>query len=299
VILVVGEILFDIFENEKQLGGAPFNFAYHLKSLGFPVRYISRIGNDAHGKEILQRLRRHDFKVDDIQIDDDHATGTVVVQLDSSGNPGFHITPNAAYDYIRFSPEIHASLIDAATVFYFGTLAQRTEAGFKNIQKMLSLKRPDTTGFYDINLRPDCYSERAILASLAHTDVLKLNTQELNECRGLFRFSKDKDAFIHFLMDTYGLKIMTLTRGDKGSDLYTKTGCFRRKTKPASAVVDTVGAGDAFAAMLTVGMLKGWRLENMLTRASAFASRICQIRGAVPESLEFYEPVKEWMKEGE
>jgi len=56
VILVVGEILFDVFEKEKQLGGAPFNFAYHLKNFGFPVRYISRIGNDTHGKEILNIL---------------------------------------------------------------------------------------------------------------------------------------------------------------------------------------------------------------------------------------------------
>ena len=75
MILVIGEILFDVFEKEKQLGGAPFNFAYHLKNLGFPVRYISRIGNDTHGKEILNMLKRHHFNIDDIQIDDNHDTG--------------------------------------------------------------------------------------------------------------------------------------------------------------------------------------------------------------------------------
>ena len=91
MILVIGEILFDVFEKEKRLGGAPFNFAYHLKNLGFPVRYISRIGKDAYGREILNILGRNHFNIDDIQIDDEHDTGTVFVQLSSSGNPTFHI----------------------------------------------------------------------------------------------------------------------------------------------------------------------------------------------------------------
>ena len=44
MILVIGEILFDLFGNNKKLGGAPFNFAFHLKKLGFPVRFVSRVG---------------------------------------------------------------------------------------------------------------------------------------------------------------------------------------------------------------------------------------------------------------
>ena len=110
VILVIGEILFDLFKNEKQLGGAPFNFAYHLKNLGFPVRYISRIGNDSHGKEILTLLKQYLFNIDDIQIDSHHETGTVLVQLNSSGNPTFRIKPDVAYDYIGYLPEKHLSL---------------------------------------------------------------------------------------------------------------------------------------------------------------------------------------------
>ncbi len=46
MILVIGEILFDQFPDYRKLGGAPFNFAYHLQQLGYPVRFISRIGAD-------------------------------------------------------------------------------------------------------------------------------------------------------------------------------------------------------------------------------------------------------------
>jgi len=296
VILVVGEILFDVFEKEKQLGGAPFNFAYHLKNFGFPVRYISRIGNDTHGKEILNILEHHHFNIDDIQIDAKYDTGTVIVQLSSSGNPTFHINTDVAYDYINYLPKEHSTLIDMADFIYFGTLVQRSKQGFENIQRFMENRRPDTVCFYDINLRPDCYSEKVILTSLEHADILKLNTQELDECKRIFRFSKNNDAFIHFLMDQYALKIVAITRGDKGSELYTKDGHFQAKTNRVSSIVDTVGAGDAYSSMLAIGIIKGWEPARILSIASMFASRICEIRGAIPESQESYELIKEMIE---
>ena len=296
MILVVGEILFDVFEKEKQLGGAPFNFAYHLKNFGFPVRYISRIGNDTHGKEILNILEHHHFSIDDIQIDDKYDTGTVIVQLSSSGNPTFHINTDVAYDYINYLPKEHSTLIDMADFIYFGTLVQRSKQGFENIQRFMENRRPDTVCFYDINLRPDCYSEKVILTSLEHADILKLNTQELDECKRIFRFSKNNDAFIHFLMDQYALKIVAITRGDKGSELYTKDGHFQAKINRVSSIVDTVGAGDAYSSMLAVGIIKGWEPARILSIASMFASRICEIRGAIPEYQESYELIKEMIE---
>ena len=70
MILVIGEIMFDVFPNYRRLGGAPFNFAYHLKNFGFDVRFISRIGRDGPGKEILDKLERFRFDLQDIQRDD-------------------------------------------------------------------------------------------------------------------------------------------------------------------------------------------------------------------------------------
>ena len=107
MILVIGEILFDVFPNYRRLGGAPFNFAYHLKNFGFDVRFISRIGMDDAGKEILHRLELARFDPDDIQIDDVHPTGSVNVQLDKSGAPKFDIISDVAYDYIEFILEYH------------------------------------------------------------------------------------------------------------------------------------------------------------------------------------------------
>ena len=44
-IVCFGEILWDFFQSEKKLGGAPYNVANSLKRLGADVNLISRVGD--------------------------------------------------------------------------------------------------------------------------------------------------------------------------------------------------------------------------------------------------------------
>jgi len=64
-------------------------------------------------------------------------------------------------------------------------------------------------------------------------------------------------------------------------------------------MVDTVGAGDGFAAMLAAGMLLGWSLKATLTRATEFASRICGVKGAIPDGADFYTTCRRQVNERE
>jgi fructokinase len=65
VIVVIGEILIDIFQDYQRIGGAPFNFAFHLKQLGFSVRFLTRVGNDRHGRRIIDMLEEKGFDTAD------------------------------------------------------------------------------------------------------------------------------------------------------------------------------------------------------------------------------------------
>jgi fructokinase len=119
---------------------------------------------------------------------------------------------------------------------------------------------------------------------------------EFIECKRLFNSRLDKDAFIHDIMNTYSLDIVSLTNGGKGSELYTRDGCFATCALSAHRIIDSVGAGDAYAAMLAVGIINQWPPIKTLSMASRFASRICEIRGAIPESVSFYDPIKNMMR---
>ena len=259
MILVIGEILFDVFPNYRRLGGAPFNFAYHLKNFGFNVRFVSKIGMDDAGKEILHKLELAQFNLNDLQVDKDHPTGSVNVQLDGSGAPQFDIISDVAYDYIEFIPEYHSNLIKAAQMIYFGSLIQRSQAGYETIQTFITRHSSETLNFYDINLRPACYNKAIIEKSLFATDVLKLNTDELEKLKQVLAIKISNDDFVHYLMETYSISTVSLTKGESGSELVTGHGRFSSEPAEAITVVDSVGAGDAYAAMLVAGLLEKWR----------------------------------------
>ena len=138
VILSIGEILFDVFPQYRRIGGAPFNFAYHLRGLGFPVRFVSRVGKDEAGQEILSFIAGAGFTGSDIQIDADRATGTVEVELDDEGVPRFTILENVAYDSIAFDDTVKAALNAGPAMICFGSLIQRTRQGFSTIRRVLA-----------------------------------------------------------------------------------------------------------------------------------------------------------------
>ncbi len=51
----VGELLWDVFESEKRLGGAPANVAFHAKQLGLEAQLLSKVGEDELGTAALPR----------------------------------------------------------------------------------------------------------------------------------------------------------------------------------------------------------------------------------------------------
>ena len=289
MVLVIGEILFDIFPEYRRLGGAAFNFAYHLKKLGIDTRFISRVGRDDPGREIIDFIGRHGFDVDTIQVDPDHETGKVQVKLKRNGAHEFHILPDAAYDFIQLDSSVKALTAQhPPELIYFGTLIQRTENGFQTIQQLLSQKKEATRTLYDINLRPDCYNEKIITTSLEQTDILKLNTDELSYLKRMLGEKTGQRTLINRLFRKYEIKSIVLTAGANGSEWHTEKEHRRIRPTGKIQVVDTVGAGDAYSAIVALGHLQKWPVEKILSLAGYFAARICTIEGALPAGNELY-----------
>lgn len=292
MILAIGEILFDIFPRYRRIGGAPFNFAYHLKHLGMDVVFISCVGDDAAGSDVLSILEKSGFDTRFVQMDKNHETGRVIVTPDDSGGHEFEIRADAAYDHIDL-PDNPAGIAGDRPVdlIYFGTLAQRTEGAFKAVQKFLENREPGTKCFYDINLRTGNYNNAIIQKSLENTNILKLNKDELAYIQDLHQRNEPDPASADWLIQNFGIDIVSLTKGAAGSDIFTANE-HKHADVPASEIADTVGAGDAYAAILAVGYLKGLPLKKILSIATAFSSKICTIKGAVPEDPAFYEPFR-------
>lgn len=288
MILVIGEILFDQFPNYKRIGGAPFNFCFHLKQLGFPVRFISRVGADEDGRELIEHLKKRDFPVDDIQVDRRLRTGLVRVELAKGGVPKFDIVQNVAYDHIDYG-EIK-NLPDPADVelIYIGSVVQRTGAAGRNLHEFVRSRYPAARVFFDVNLRAGCVNERAVLSSLELAHILKLNDEELEFLKEMKESRDEAFDFVQSLMDEYSLEMLALTSGSTGSELFTRDDRFVGLPVKTKKLADTVGAGDAYASMMAAGTIKGRHPKEIVQKAVYFAARICEIEGAVPDSKSFY-----------
>jgi fructokinase len=295
MIVVIGEILIDRFPEYERIGGAPFNFAFHIKQMGWPVRFLTRIGDDAAGRQVLDTLRKSGLRAEDVQIDAHHPTGQVEVTLDGQGVPRFDIRADAAYDYLDLS-RVPTADVSSAELVYYGSLIQRSERGYRQVQAFLGQMKPATCGFCDINLRPPHIHPEAIQSSLRHSDILKLNTQELMQISAMLGGPQDESDTAQWLLQTYAPSQIVLTMGADGSKVITAEQTIASPPARADTIVDTVGAGDAYAAVFAAGFMKALPLDRTLAMATGFAAAICGLPGAVPSDTGLYKHLRREMR---
>jgi fructokinase len=277
----IGELLWDLLPGGREIGGAPANFAWHVHALGMTGLIVSCVGDDEDGREILERLRGLGLQRDHVSVDRVRPTGRSTVSLDLSGVPSFRVHENAAWDFIPFAPSL-ARVAGEIEAVNFGTLGQRSPASKETTLSFLSRTRPDAIRLFDLNLRPPHVTREVIEESLGLAAAVKLNDSELSVVSEMLGFAGDERDRVRRIADAYDLDLVALTRGEKGSVLYSRER-WSAHTGYKTRVFDTVGAGDAFAAALVAGMLAGLDLDLVNDRANRVASFVCSRPGATPE----------------
>jgi fructokinase len=216
-----------------------------------------------------------------IQTGSEAPTGTVGVEIGPDNQPRFTIHEDAAWDRLTVEEAglRAASEVDAVC---FGSLSQRTRGGALAVRRLVAASRPDTLRVFDVNLRPPLVQQEAIEASLGLANVLKLNDQELPQLAAMLGLGGSEERQLEGLISRYSLRLVALTRGGQGSLLVGEGG---RSEHPAVRVnvTDTVGAGDAFTAAMTLGLLHGWPLDEVNRRAAEVAAFVCTQPGGAPE----------------
>ena len=279
-ILALGEVLWDLLPAGKQLGGAPANFAFHCRSLGARAGLVTRVGNDELGREIVERFQLLGLPIETVQLDPERPTGTVGVTLAVDGQPHFTIHERVAWDHI----EADGAALAAARItdaVCFGSLAQRGEASRTSIRALVAAAPPHALRVFDVNLRPPFVDRDVIADSLELASVLKLNDQELPELCVLLDLPTGERRAMEALATRYRLSLVALTRGSAGS-LLLAHGRWADHPGKLVTVSDTIGAGDAFTAALTVGLLTGRSLEGINRHANDVAAFVCSQPGGMP-----------------
>jgi fructokinase len=280
VVIGVGEILWDMLPTGRHFGGAPVNFAYHAAQCGAVVHAVSAVGDDPLGWEILRRMDDLGIGRQHVAVDPTHKTGMVTVDLDIAGKPQYFIHEDVAWDYIPTTRTLF-ELAQGADAVCFGTLAQRSPVSRRTILDLLAAVPKNCLRVFDINLRLEYYSAEVLEAGLRNCDVLKLSDEELPVLARLVGVNGNEPSSLESLLERYTLKLIALTKGSDGSILLDGNGCRNHEGVPA-VVVDTVGAGDAFTAAVTMGLMHGDNLDAISDHANRLASYVCGQNGAMP-----------------
>jgi fructokinase len=278
-ILGIGELVWDVFPEGKQLGGAPVNFAFFAKELGAEAYPVAALGTDRLGDEAIQMLKPSGLSLDFIQRNS-LDTSRVLVTTDENGVPQYEIVENVAWDAMECNTEVLA-LASEADVICWGSLAQRSEKSRESILAILDAAPETCLMVFDINIRQKFYTAEVIEESLKRADILKLNEDELPIVCELFGIEGTQAEQISQIIERYDLKNVIFTQGAVCSEVYDADGLVSRMDTPKVEVADTVGAGDSFTATYVTSILLGRTPLQAHELAVKVAAFVCTQNGAI------------------
>lgn len=287
-ILAIGEIIFDIFNGEAEIGGAPLNFCAHCAALGAESAIVSAVGGDSLGGDALKHLKN--FCVDTAFVTENgYPTGQCLVTV-KNGNPEYNVLRPAAYDKIEICDDMLERIKEYnADVFAFGTLIQRDPVSRAAVNKILSVCNFSDV-FCDVNLRAGCYDEASCKCCLENASILKISSEEeplLSEF-GFYRCGEtDRETVLNICAAFDNIKLVLFTKGENGSLIFDKAkNEFHEIPAVKAEVVATVGAGDSYSAAFLCEYFKSSNIEAAGQAGAALSAFVVAHREAVPSKKE-------------
>jgi fructokinase len=292
-VISLGEVLWDVFPDKEFLGGAPLNFSANMQRLGNSVLLLTAVGDDTRGGRAVAQMSAMGLSTEFIQIVTERPTGAAVVVTDHTGSASYVIERPAAFDCVRIEPPILARLqqFDPQWI-YFGTLTQTDSRSFNALAEIVR-HCSDAKRLYDMNLRTGHWNFALVEDLSRIATVLKLNDAEAELL--FHRVFNEKafslEEFCRYWSSTYGVQTICITLGGAGCAVFIDD-TLRTFSGYTVKVVDTVGAGDAFAAAFLHGLHLGWPVERIAPFANSLGALVASRAGATPtwtldECLEF------------
>jgi fructokinase len=278
-----GEVLWDIFENEKKIGGAPLNVALRMKTLGCDVAMISCVGNDADGIAIIDHVKKLGLETNAIIKSEEFPTGIVQVSLDDKGSASYEINYPSAWDKIVLNTAAR-KLVAEADVLIYGSLVCRDSVSRLALEELLN---NNVYKVFDVNLRKPHYSYEIIERLMQSANFIKFNDEELLEITTVMDSPYTSlEENMEFIAQKTNSTALCVTKGKHGALLLWE-GKLYRNDGYSIKVADTVGAGDSFlGALITSLLANNNNPQRAIDFACAVGALVAASVGANPEISE-------------
>lgn len=284
--IVFGELLYDCFPDGQRVpGGAPFNVCWHLQGFGHAPLLISAVGDDGPGRRIRETMSDWGMDLNGLQTVA-APTGRVQISI-VDGEPKYRIDPGQAWDHIDATDAKAVVLEQTVSLLSHGTLALREPTSRFALETLRDSF--DVPSLLDANLRPPWSQPHTLSESLSQASWVKLNAAELRQaCANQDLPPGSLTTQARNLRARYGLDMLLVTDGANGALLMTSGEIAHQESTKLEDIVDTVGAGDAFTAVMIIGIDEGWPPHLILRRAVDFSAAIVRQRGATSDDRDLY-----------
>ncbi|AOS64740.1 sugar kinase [Actinoalloteichus hymeniacidonis] len=258
----------------RSAGGAESNVAGMLACLGVRTSWLSRLGADGFGRHVLAEVAARGVDVSGVELDPVRPTGLYVKELDGSAGvaapPGQDAVARRRMHYYRsgsaasaMAPELVSSgppralLAAADLVHVSGITAALSDSAAELVGALLRRPRDGRPGdglvSFDLNWRPALWRDRdpSVLAELCDlADVVLVGSDEAETVLG----TADPVRLREILPNPTSLVIKNDAHEAAVVD---REGRVTAVPALRVEVVDSIGAGDAFAAGYLAAMLRG------------------------------------------
>ncbi len=244
-VAAVGFCCIDVYENMNNrcyATGNGVDVVINLSKHGISSSVISAVGNDDYGRLMLDTL--HGYGIDTTHLHVQDGGKTAVIKMSLNGRDRVH------GERIRGVMEGYA-LAAGDLEFIREHDIVHTDLSWRVVEKLPQIHQGKTKVFFDFSIKH------------AHPDLEKI-LPHINW--GMFSFDEDSEQVREFLKRgcSLGPEILIATFGRKGAIAYDGREFHFQGIVEDSGVVNTVGAGDAFASGFLLGKTRGLDLQNCL-----------------------------------
>ncbi|MDG6281961.1 aminoimidazole riboside kinase [Glaesserella parasuis] len=290
-IWVLGDAVVDLIPDGDNhylrcAGGAPANVAVGVSRLGGEAGFIGRVGNDPLGKFMQQTLQAEKVSTEQMILDPQQRTSTVIVGLDQ-GERSFTFMVNPSADQFLEVNDLpnfqQGEWLHCCSIALINDPSRST-----TIEAIRRVKQAGGFVSFDPNLRESLWSsldemKKVVNSVVAMVDVLKFSEEELT----LLTNTTNLEDATKEVTSLYPEKLIIITLGKDGA-IYHLNGKSQVVAGKALKPVDTTGAGDAFMSGLLAGLsqVSNWKesdavLVEVIRKANASGALATTAKGAM------------------
>jgi 2-dehydro-3-deoxygluconokinase len=290
----------DVSEYSCAVAGAEFNVAVGLRRLGHRAGYCTKLGDDPFGRRIKKTMERNGIGTELLSWSKERSTGFMLKSMTAAGDPDiFYFRKNSAASTLCRDDIDRLDLTDYRWLHLTGifpALSDSTrEASFRLIERA---RENGMAVSFDPNLRPQLWGSKEKMVETINALAAKSDYIFPGAAEGRILTGSDNPEEIAAFYRRLGVKAVAVKVGKKGAYASQGSERFLVRGCPVKQVVDTVGAGDGFAAGIISALTEGLSLREAVRRGNAVGAVQITFRGD-NEGLPTPEQLSEFLKESD